>query len=150
MLLSQRKMSPYWIHRRQRGIVLKTDPKSQLSVSVQIWHRSLRFLSNDDTLKEYESNLGYDTCRKTKGYDASPCIKDCQRLEKSDFAKKCAEDGGLFKCCIRFKRNAINYKKRHSRLGEMQNIVMNADFAAHFLSAQILPESQSFYLQMTH
>ena len=77
---------------------------SNLFLFAQLWHRSLKFLANEDTVKDYVDNLGYDTCHKTKGYDASPCQKDCRRLEKSDFAKKCSNDGGFFKCCIRLVR----------------------------------------------
>merc|ERR1712079_141165 len=29
------------------------------------------------------------------------CHEDCKKKEKSKFAKQCAKDGGLFKCCIR-------------------------------------------------
>ena len=47
-------------------------------------------------------DFGYDTCHKIEGLDASECAKDCEELEKSDFAKKCAEEEGLFKCCIRY------------------------------------------------
>ena len=105
-------------------------------------------MSNDDTLKEYESNLGYDKCHKTIGYDASPCQKDCQRLEKSDFAKKCSKDGGFFKCCIRLAESGCKIS-HYFHSGEMQNIATNADFAVPFLSAHITMDSQSFYLQIT-
>ena len=30
------------------------------------------------------------------------CHEDCKKREKSKFAKQCAKDGGLFKCCIRW------------------------------------------------
>ena len=106
-------------------------------------------MSNEDTLKEYESNLGYDTCRKTTEYDASPCVKDCQDLEKSDFAKKCSKDGGFFKCCIRFEKKVNRLLNSDNCLGETQNIVTNADFAVHFPSAHMIMESQRFYLQTT-
>ena len=52
------------------------------------------------SLKSWEG-LGYDTCHKIVGYDAQKCHEDCKQLEKSDFANRCREDGGLFKCCIR-------------------------------------------------
>ena len=46
-------------------------------------------------------DFGYDTCHKVEGLNASVCAKDCEELEKSDFANKCAEEEGVFKCCIR-------------------------------------------------
>ena len=106
-------------------------------------------MSNEDTLKEYESNLGYDTCRKTTEYDASPCVKDCQDLEKSDFAKKCSKDGGFFKCCIRFEKKVNRLLNSDNYLGETQNIAMNADFAVPFPSAHMKMGCQRFYLQTT-
>ena len=46
--------------------------------------------------------MGYQTCHKlNSSLDASICAKDCERLEKQKFAKKCKDKGGLFKCCIR-------------------------------------------------
>ena len=52
-------------------------------------------------LDHFVNNLGYDSCHKTKDYDAEPCHQDCLVQEKSKFAKKCREEGGLHKCCIR-------------------------------------------------
>ena len=64
-------------------------------------------------------NAGYDSCHRTKGslhistiigkfllcfpqeYDAKQCHLDCEKQEKSGFAKECREGGGVFKCCIR-------------------------------------------------
>ena len=46
-------------------------------------------------------DLGYDTCHRIKEYDVGSCHEDCKRLKKEEFAKKCREQGGLFKCCIR-------------------------------------------------
>ena len=46
--------------------------------------------------------MGYKTCHVlNSSLDATICAKDCDRLGKQDFAKKCREKGGLFKCCIR-------------------------------------------------
>ena len=47
------------------------------------------------------TKIGYDTCHRTKEYDADQCHQDCQKQEKSNFAKKCREEGGFYQCCIR-------------------------------------------------
>ena len=52
-------------------------------------------------LSNLVQNAGYDTCHRTQEYDAVQCHQDCQEQEKSNFAKKCRDDGGLYKCCIR-------------------------------------------------
>ena len=52
-------------------------------------------------LDHFVNNLGYDSCHKTKDYDAEPCHQDCLVQEKSKFANECREKGGLYKCCIR-------------------------------------------------
>ena len=67
-----------------------------------MFNKSLKFLKNTKKfLQTRIDKLGYDTCHQTKEYDAEECYKDCKKLEKSDFSKKCEKDGGLFKCCIR-------------------------------------------------
>ena len=46
--------------------------------------------------------MGYKTCHVlNSSLDATVCAKDCDRLKKQDFATKCRDKGGLFKCCIR-------------------------------------------------
>ena len=46
--------------------------------------------------------MGYKTCHiLNNSLDASVCADDCKKWEKQKFAKKCAKDGGFFKCCIR-------------------------------------------------
>ena len=46
--------------------------------------------------------MGYKTCHVlNSSLDATACAKDCDRLKKQDFATKCRDKGGLFKCCIR-------------------------------------------------
>ena len=47
------------------------------------------------------TNGHYDSCHRTKEYDADQCHKDCEEQEKSEFANSCRLGGGLFKCCIR-------------------------------------------------
>ena len=53
-------------------------------------------------LKDMRVEMGYDTCRQTKEYDAKKCQRNCKKLAKSKFAKDCEKNDGLFKCCIRF------------------------------------------------
>ena len=46
--------------------------------------------------------MGYKTCHVlNSSLDATVCAKDCNRLRKGDFAKRCKFFGGLYKCCIR-------------------------------------------------
>ena len=63
--------------------------------------RSKYFLTNTREFLDNWVTLGYDSCHKTDGYDAEKCHQDCKMKEKSDFAKQCRTDGGLYKCCIR-------------------------------------------------
>ena len=45
--------------------------------------------------------MGYKRCHVlNSSLDATVCAKDCDRFKKQDFAKKCKETGGLYKCCI--------------------------------------------------
>ena len=67
-----------------------------------MFNRSLTFLTNTKKFLRNTVKLGYDTCHRTHGYDANPCYNDCKQHGKTDFARKCKKDGGLFKCCIRF------------------------------------------------
>ena len=64
-------------------------------------NRSYNFLIDTKQFLLTWEGLGYDTCHKIEGYNVDKCHQDCKRLEKSDFAKQCKKDGGLFKCCIR-------------------------------------------------
>ena len=67
-----------------------------------MYDKALYFMKHTKSfLSNWVDNLGYDTCHKIKGYDASVCAKDCKKQEDSKFAKKCKDDGGFFKCCIR-------------------------------------------------
>ena len=52
-------------------------------------------------LKGMVKNLKYDTCHAIDEYDASKCDEDCTELGKSEFAKNCTDNAGLYKCCIR-------------------------------------------------
>ena len=45
--------------------------------------------------------FGYDSCHKIEGLDASECAKDCEKASESNFAKRCSDQKGFFKCCIR-------------------------------------------------
>ena len=65
-------------------------------------NQAIQFLANASAfLTDMVDNLNYDTCHPIKEYDASKCARDCKKLEKSEFAKNCTQNGGLFKCCIR-------------------------------------------------
>ena len=100
-----------------------------------MFNRSLAFLTNTKKFLKNTIKLGYDTCHRTHGYDASPCYRDCKKLEQHYFAKKCLNDGGLFKCCIRFGfmfEVAIWYLS----LEETKNFVMIVDTAVLYLFAQ--------------
>ena len=44
---------------------------------------------------------GHDFCMNGHWWDTSHCEGACEDWKDSDFAKKCREKGGLFKCCIR-------------------------------------------------
>ena len=63
--------------------------------------RSKHFLTNTREFLDNWVRLGHDSCHKTDGYDAEECHQDCKIKGKSDFAKQCKTDGGLYKCCIR-------------------------------------------------
>ena len=46
--------------------------------------------------------MGYKPCHVlNSSLDATVCAKDCDQLKKQDFATKCKDKGGLYKCCIR-------------------------------------------------
>ena len=46
--------------------------------------------------------MGYKTCHVlNSSLDATVCAKDCDHQKKQDFATKCRDKGGLYKCCIR-------------------------------------------------
>ena len=50
--------------------------------------------------------MGYKTCYVlNSSLDATVCAKDCDRLRKEEFAKRCKNKGGMYKCCI--KRDAV-------------------------------------------
>ena len=68
---------------------------------MQMLRRSLYFFNHTQKFLDNWVELGYDTCHRTHGYDAEKCYQDCKEREKSDFAKECENNGGLFKCCIR-------------------------------------------------
>ena len=64
--------------------------------------QSIKFLEDPKKfLTDMVQNLNYDSCHAISNYDASKCAKDCEKLEKDEFARNCLKNGGLFKCCIR-------------------------------------------------
>ena len=53
-------------------------------------------------LDHFMDDLGYSSCYDLgDSLDATKCANDCRELEKSDFARNCKRENGLFKCCIR-------------------------------------------------
>ena len=74
-----------------------------LAINDEMTQKAVDFLRKP---KVFLSNLvrkdGYDSCHRTQEYDADQCHQKCQKQEESDFAKKCREGGGVYKCCIRF------------------------------------------------
>ena len=94
---------------KQIGLQLMTrlesisqDPNIHIHIKLfKMTNRSYNFLTKNKEFLDNWVKLGHDTCHKIQGYDAEKCHKDCKKLEKSDFAKECKKDGGLFKCCIR-------------------------------------------------
>ena len=64
--------------------------------------KALTFLKDPDSyLRSKVEYLGYDSCHRIQGIDASICAKECKKLSKSPAAQECKEKQGLFKCCIR-------------------------------------------------
>ena len=68
----------------------------------KMFNKSMAFLKKPKRFirKKIKEDMGYDTCHRTKDYDASKCHKDCVKLEESKFARNCTANGGLYKCCI--------------------------------------------------
>ena len=85
--------------------------------------------------------MGYKTCHVlNSSLDATVCAKDCDRLKKQDFAKKCEDKGGLYKCCIR--RDAAFCHECRYLLGINMEMICNITFkgsAVHCPSAPTLP-----------
>ena len=107
----------------------------------QMLRRALEFQNHPQRfIDNWVDNLGFDTCHRTQGYNVDKCHKDCQKLEKSNFAKKCARDGGLFKCCIRlihiFKQNFTLIKVNFLE-GGTRSIATTAGTAAPCQSAHL-------------
>ena len=73
----------------------------------QMVQRSKHFLTNTREFLDNWVTLGHDSCHKTDGYNAEECHQDCKIKGKSDFAKQCKTDGGLYKCCIRSADNIL-------------------------------------------
>ena len=48
------------------------------------------------------TEMGYDSCHRIDGLNASICAKNCEEAAKSEFAKDCKKKSGFFKCCIRY------------------------------------------------
>ena len=64
--------------------------------------QSEAFLKAPDLyIKKMVDGMKYDSCHRIDGTDASKCADDCKKASKSDFARNCAKNHGLYKCCIR-------------------------------------------------
>ena len=68
-----------------------------------VYEDAKEYLTNTTAaIEKFVKVKGYSTCHHLgTSLDASVCADDCKELEKGEFAQKCTEDGGLFKCCIR-------------------------------------------------
>merc|ERR1712054_266521 len=76
--------------------------KDMTELNDMMFNKSLTFLNAPKKyVKTLVKDQGYDTCHLTKEYDAKRCERDCKMLERSQFAKDCRDQNGLFKCCIR-------------------------------------------------
>ena len=73
-----------------------------IAINDEMPRKALDFMQKPQVfLSNLVRKTGYDSCHRTEEYDADQCHQDCQEQEKSNFAKKCREGGGLYKCCIR-------------------------------------------------
>ena len=73
------------------------------TINDEMTQKAVDFLQNPKVfVTDLVKKAGYDTCHRTEEYDADQCHQDCQEQEKSDFARNCTKDGGLYKCCIRW------------------------------------------------
>ena len=74
-----------------------------------IYTKASDYLKNNTAyLNSLVQLSGYNSCHHLDSLDASICAKDCEKLEKGQFAKNCASNGGLFKCCIRRDRGSCH------------------------------------------
>ena len=73
-----------------------------LAINDGMTQKAVDFLQKPKVfLSKLERKAGYDSCHRTQEYEADQCHQDCQEQENSNFAVKCREGGGLYKCCIR-------------------------------------------------
>ena len=71
-------------------------------INDEMTQKAVDFLQKPEAfLSNLVRKAGYDSCHRTEEYDADQCHQDCQEQENSNFAVKCREGGGLYKCCIR-------------------------------------------------
>ena len=82
------------------GVLCSKDYVKDVHGDLEV--KSTLFLENKRYLKHMEHDHRYDSCHRINGLDASKCAQDCEKIALSKFAKKCKNDGGLFKCCIRW------------------------------------------------
>ena len=72
-------------------------------INLRMYVRAKEYLtSTQGFLQNLTQLVGYKTCHSLgSSTDASKCALDCQAQEKGQFATRCANEGGVFKCCIR-------------------------------------------------
>ncbi|XP_023345922.1 uncharacterized protein LOC111714920 [Eurytemora carolleeae] len=72
------------------------------TISERFVDKAISFLKDQDKFLAEEKKKGYASCHSlNSSLDASICQQDCTKYEESDFAKKCKNDEGYFKCCVR-------------------------------------------------
>ena len=99
-------------------------------------NRSLAFLTNTKKFLKNTVKLGYDTCHRTHGYDASPCYKDCKELQKQDFAKNSIRVVDFSNVALGLVLCIKHMNIKNFFLEETKSFVMNVDIAVLYLSAQ--------------
>ena len=80
-------------------------------------------------------------CHHIEGYDASHCDQDCKQLAKEDFAKNCTQNGGFFKCCIRYSKyyynnNELSWYSLHDLMLLSRPTCANLEICQNFLCFQ--------------
>ena len=70
---------------------------------MQMLKSAVKFLKEKDKFLDDWVARGHDSCHAHAQHDVllQKCKNDCKEMEDSDFAKRCREESGLFKCCIR-------------------------------------------------
>ena len=73
-----------------------------VEINDMMFEKSVGFLKKPRRyLKRTVRDMGYDSCHRTRNYNAQKCSRKCRKMEKGSFARNCTANGGLYKCCIR-------------------------------------------------